>query len=320
MPNQFGGRENLEAIEFLAQLNTLTHAEQPGSITIAEESTAWPAVSRPTYVGGLGFTYKWNMGWMNDILEYIARGSGPPPLGSPPPDVLAALRVHRELHPAVLARRGRARQGVDARQDAGRRLAEGRHAARALRLHVRASRQEADVHGLRVRAVARVELRPQPRLAPARRAAARGHCARSCATSTAPTPRSRRCTRSISTPPGFSGSTATTTRTAWSRSSAARSDPRDFLVAVVNFTPVPRDGYRIGVPAGGPTASCSTATATCTAAATWATAASSSPSRSRRTATPSRSASRCRRSGFCCSSRVALRARRDKNWPVANGQ
>ena len=71
VPNRFGGRENLEAIEFLRQLNTLTHAQHPGSITIAEESTAWPSVSRPTYVGGLGFTYKWNMGWMNDILEYV---------------------------------------------------------------------------------------------------------------------------------------------------------------------------------------------------------------------------------------------------------
>ncbi|MEX1129469.1 MAG: 1,4-alpha-glucan branching protein GlgB [Vicinamibacterales bacterium] len=71
IPNRFGGRENLEAIEFLRQLNTLTHAEHPGSITIAEESTSWPSVSRPTYVGGLGFTYKWNMGWMNDILEYV---------------------------------------------------------------------------------------------------------------------------------------------------------------------------------------------------------------------------------------------------------
>ena len=71
VPNRFGGRENLEAIDFLRQLNTLTHAEHPGSITIAEESTSWPSVSRPTYVGGLGFTYKWNMGWMNDILEYV---------------------------------------------------------------------------------------------------------------------------------------------------------------------------------------------------------------------------------------------------------
>jgi 1,4-alpha-glucan branching enzyme len=73
VPNQYGGRENLEAIEFLRQLNTLTHAESPGSITIAEESTAWPSVSRPTYLGGLGFTYKWNMGWMNDVLEYVKK-------------------------------------------------------------------------------------------------------------------------------------------------------------------------------------------------------------------------------------------------------
>ncbi|MEN3339865.1 MAG: 1,4-alpha-glucan branching enzyme [Acidobacteriota bacterium] len=71
VPNRFGGRENIEAIEFIRELNTLTHAEQPGSITVAEESTAWPSVSRPTYVGGLGFTYKWNMGWMNDILQYV---------------------------------------------------------------------------------------------------------------------------------------------------------------------------------------------------------------------------------------------------------
>jgi 1,4-alpha-glucan branching enzyme len=73
VPNRFGGRENIDAIEFLRELNTLTHAEQPGSITVAEESTAWPSVSRPTYVGGLGFTYKWNMGWMNDILEYVTK-------------------------------------------------------------------------------------------------------------------------------------------------------------------------------------------------------------------------------------------------------
>jgi 1,4-alpha-glucan branching enzyme len=71
VPNRFGGRENLEAVDFVRQLNTLTHAEHPGSLTIAEESTSWPSVSRPTYLGGLGFTYKWNMGWMNDILEYV---------------------------------------------------------------------------------------------------------------------------------------------------------------------------------------------------------------------------------------------------------
>jgi 1,4-alpha-glucan branching enzyme len=72
VPNRFGGRENLEAIEFLRQLNMLTHSELPGTITVAEESTAFPAVSRPTYVGGLGFTFKWNMGWMHDMLTYVS--------------------------------------------------------------------------------------------------------------------------------------------------------------------------------------------------------------------------------------------------------
>ena len=70
IPNQLGGRENIEAISFLQQLNRLTHGERPGTITAAEESTSWPGVSRPVHLGGLGFTYKWNMGWMHDILQY----------------------------------------------------------------------------------------------------------------------------------------------------------------------------------------------------------------------------------------------------------
>jgi 1,4-alpha-glucan branching enzyme len=71
VPNKFGGRENIEAIDFLRELNTLTHGEHPGSIMVAEESTSFPGVTRPTHLGGLGFTYKWNMGWMNDTLAYI---------------------------------------------------------------------------------------------------------------------------------------------------------------------------------------------------------------------------------------------------------
>jgi len=71
IPNQYGGREHIEAIDFLRRLNALTHGEHPGTITAAEESTAWPGVSRPVHLGGLGFTYKWNMGWMHDMLGYM---------------------------------------------------------------------------------------------------------------------------------------------------------------------------------------------------------------------------------------------------------
>jgi 1,4-alpha-glucan branching enzyme len=73
VPNVYGGNENLEAIDFLKKFNELTHQNHPGAVTIAEESTAYTGVSRPTYLGGLGFTFKWNMGWMNDTLRYIEK-------------------------------------------------------------------------------------------------------------------------------------------------------------------------------------------------------------------------------------------------------
>ncbi len=71
IPNRYGSHENLGALDFLREFNQVVHAEAPGTVTIAEESTAWPMVSRPTYVGGLGFTLKWNMGWMHDTLKYL---------------------------------------------------------------------------------------------------------------------------------------------------------------------------------------------------------------------------------------------------------
>jgi 1,4-alpha-glucan branching enzyme len=73
VPNQYGGNENLEAIDFLKRFNELTHELYPGAVMIAEESTAFTGVTKPTYLGGLGFTFKWNMGWMNDTLSYIAK-------------------------------------------------------------------------------------------------------------------------------------------------------------------------------------------------------------------------------------------------------
>ena len=72
IPNEYGGRENIEAVEFLKEFNAVVYGRNPGVVTIAEESTAWPGVSRPVHLGGLGFGFKWNMGWMHDTLDYFA--------------------------------------------------------------------------------------------------------------------------------------------------------------------------------------------------------------------------------------------------------
>ena len=71
-PNVYGGRENLEAVQFLQEMNATVHKIAPGIVTVAEESTSWPGVTRPTNLGGLGFSMKWNMGWMHDTLDYIS--------------------------------------------------------------------------------------------------------------------------------------------------------------------------------------------------------------------------------------------------------
>jgi 1,4-alpha-glucan branching enzyme len=89
VPNQYGGRENLDAIDFLRRLNTAVYESHPDAQTIAEESTAWPMVSRPVYVGGLGFGMKWDMGWMHDTLQYFAHDP-----------------IHRRFHHSNLTFRG----------------------------------------------------------------------------------------------------------------------------------------------------------------------------------------------------------------------
>jgi 1,4-alpha-glucan branching enzyme len=73
LPNEYGGRENLDAVRFLQELNATVYRRHPGVVMIAEESTAWPGVTRPTHLGGLGFGFKWNMGWMHDTLHYLSR-------------------------------------------------------------------------------------------------------------------------------------------------------------------------------------------------------------------------------------------------------
>jgi len=101
---QYGAGEP-DAISFLQDVNTTCYKRVPGIMMIAEESTAWPGVSRPVHLGGLGFGFKWNMGWMHDTLSYLSQD---PILPAVPPQrdhVLADLRVLRELHPAAVARR-----------------------------------------------------------------------------------------------------------------------------------------------------------------------------------------------------------------------
>ena len=147
IPNRFGGRENLEAIDFLRRLNESVYRDHPDVTMIAEESTAWPMVSRPTDAGGLGFGLKWNMGWMHDTLEYMKQ------------DAIHRKYHHGQLtfsliyafnenfvlplsHDEVVYGKGFAD-----RQDARRRLATVREFARALWIYVDTSRQEAAVHG-----------------------------------------------------------------------------------------------------------------------------------------------------------------------------
>ena len=86
IPNKYGGNENLEAIDFIRELNSVTHGEFPGTLILAEESTAWPQVTKPTWVGGLGFSIKWNMGWMHDTLQYMHEDP-----------------VHRKFHHEILS-------------------------------------------------------------------------------------------------------------------------------------------------------------------------------------------------------------------------
>ena len=204
VPNEYGGREDLEAVAFLRELNEVALRARAGHRSPSPRSRPrWPGVSRPTYLGGLGFGFKWNMGWMHDTLDYFAPRPDPPPLPPQRADLQPALRLQRELHPAALPRRGRARQGLAAREDARRPLAAVRQPAGALRLHVGPPRQEAPLHGRRVRPGG---------ASGATSARSTGTCSsspstpasrRSCATSTASTAPSRRCGERDYDPAGF---------------------------------------------------------------------------------------------------------------------
>ena len=236
---------------FLQQLNTLTHGEHPGTITAAEESTAFPGVSRPVHLGGLGFTYKWNMGWMHDMLEYAHAGSGPPPL-APQPLTFSMLYTFTEnfilpfSHDEVVHGKGALLDKMPG--DAWQKYATLRTLYGFMYGH---PGQEAAVHGRRVRPVARVEPRPQPRLAPARRSGARRRCAATCRRSTGTTAREPALHEVDFDPAGFRWIDCNDNENSVVSFVRYARDPRDFVVMVFNFTPVPRDGYRIGVPEPG---------------------------------------------------------------------
>ena len=103
IPNIYGGRENLESIAFLQELRRAIDERCPGAILVAEESTAWPGVTRSPDEGGLGFHYKWNMGWMHDTLDYIGHEPIHRRYHHQPDDFRHALRVLRAVHPAAVA-------------------------------------------------------------------------------------------------------------------------------------------------------------------------------------------------------------------------
>ena len=223
----------------------------PGVQTIAEESTAWPMVSRPTYAGGLGFGFKWDMGWMHDTLAYLDARPDPPPV----PPRRAHLPHALRRSPRTSCCRCRTTRSCTARARCSSKMPGDdwqklREPAPALGYMYAPARQEAPVHGRRVRAVSRVEPRRAPRLAPAR--------------ATRRTPGVRALGRPTSTASTASepalhalrlrarGFRVGRRRRRRSRASLAflrnGRPPGTSVLVACNFTPVPRDGYRLGVP------------------------------------------------------------------------
>ncbi len=163
-PNIYGGRENLEAIDFLKEATATAYKNNPGVMMIAEESTAWPGITAPTSAGGIGFGLKWNMGWMHDTLEYLHEDAHQPQVAPQRNHLLHGVRLLRALRTAHQPRRSRVRQGLPVRQDAGRWLAEAGRRAFDVRLSVGSPGQEALLHGQRARPVGRVGSRRLHRL------------------------------------------------------------------------------------------------------------------------------------------------------------
>ena len=248
IPNIHGGVENSEAVDFLRRLNELVYANRPKAVTVAEESTAWPMVSRPTYLGGLGFGYKWNIGWMHDTLDYMAKepihrkyhhdrltfgllyaftenfilplshdevvhGKGSL-FGKMPGDRWQKFANLRAYYAFMYTQPGKKLlfMGGEFAQER-----EWNHDA-SLDWHL-----TNDPH-----ACGRAEAGPRFEPALPRQAA--------------------RFTSAIARAKAFPGSTATTPTSSVISYMRKAADPNDFVVVVCNFTPVVRRGYRIGVP------------------------------------------------------------------------
>ena len=255
IPNEYGGTREPRGDRVPAPLQRRgLHARIPDVQTIAEESTAWPMVSRPTYVGGLGFGFKWDMGWMHDTLAVHARDPIHRTLPPRRADLPHALRLHRELRAAALARRGRARQGLAARQDAGRRLAAASptcacSSATCTRSPARSccSWAASSASGRSGTTTPSLDWHLLDYPAPRRR------CSAGCATSTA-LYRAEPALHELDCDPARLRVDRLQRRRAQRRQlscARARAPDEPVVVGVFNFTPVPRHNYRVGVPRGG---------------------------------------------------------------------
>ena len=215
IPNKYGGRENIDAIDFLRRLNAAVYEHFPDTQTIAEESTDWPMVSRPTYVGGLGFGLKWDMGWMHDTLQYMRKESVHRRYHQDKLTFRMLYAFHENFvlplsHDEVVYGKGSLlgkMSGDDWQKFANLRA--------AVRLHVCAAGEKTTVYGRRVRPVARVEPRRESGLGSGRITRFTAVCSNGSATSIAFTAASPRCTNSTASRPVLNGSIAATPKAAW---------------------------------------------------------------------------------------------------------
>ena len=249
-PNVHGGRENLEAVQFLQEMNGTVGKRVPGAVTIAEESTSWPGVTTPTSDGGLGFGFKWNMGWMHDTLGYVEHD----PVhrswhhGEMTFSIVYAWSENYVLpisHDEVVHGKGSL-----LRKMPGDRWQQLANAARLPRLHVGPPRQAAAVHGRRDRPGVGVGRGPRARLVAARPPRA----PRRAVAGARPQPGLPRDPGAVGaatpTPRRSSGSTPTTPAATPSLPYAASPGSPD-LVCVTNFAAQPHEGYRLALPSAG---------------------------------------------------------------------